>query len=182
MEEEVLNERLAGADHVPVHIPPNADKAPAGRSTSSIFISHIPLQFQPDNQWPWKTTRKLSFGNFKLNWRYDPSSLRSYSALTYFHPYSTDFRIPHLCRITPLFRGLNLYTYLARLGVFLDSSPLYTFTLDRFVLSISHPSIISFIRGFTDTLPSPSSFTVIMSIIIKRKRQNFLIILFLNLM
>jgi len=31
LEEEVLNERLAGAEHVPVHAPPNAVKAPESR-------------------------------------------------------------------------------------------------------------------------------------------------------
>jgi charged multivesicular body protein 4 len=30
LEEDVLNERLAGADHVPVHLPPGAVKAPEG--------------------------------------------------------------------------------------------------------------------------------------------------------
>jgi charged multivesicular body protein 4 len=35
LEEEVLNERLAGADHVPVHIPPNAIRAPECMSAAN---------------------------------------------------------------------------------------------------------------------------------------------------
>ncbi|KAF5363301.1 hypothetical protein D9756_000673 [Leucocoprinus leucothites] len=36
LEEEVLNERLAGANHVPVHIPPNANKAPEARQPVAV--------------------------------------------------------------------------------------------------------------------------------------------------
>lgn len=39
LEEDVLNERLAGADHVPVHVPPNASKAPEGNPLSCFSSS-----------------------------------------------------------------------------------------------------------------------------------------------
>ncbi|KAF9452503.1 Snf7-domain-containing protein [Macrolepiota fuliginosa MF-IS2] len=36
LEEDVLNERLAGADHVPVHVPPGATKAPEARQPVAV--------------------------------------------------------------------------------------------------------------------------------------------------
>jgi charged multivesicular body protein 4 len=46
LQEDVLNERLAEADHVPVHIPPGATRAPEGTPllllplSSNLHISH----------------------------------------------------------------------------------------------------------------------------------------------
>lgn len=70
LEEEVLDERLRGAERVPVHTPTHIKEGPTSESFTAVvsiktiwLIHHV--LFQPPDSKPWKTKKRRNFGLYR---------------------------------------------------------------------------------------------------------------------
>lgn len=132
MEEDVLNERLAGADHVPIHNP----SGPSRIESTSCCISpmtHPPpsdnffLQHRQD-QLRYKRTKTKNSESYKRNWQCDPACVIKGSKLLLGYGTSTEALYSHLSTVTIPYlnphrvHGLGLTTTLLSFPVYIRRS------------------------------------------------------------